>query len=267
MKAVLFQGLMLMAVSACLWAQPSPTGPSVATPKDSESPSQNTIQGAQQRLQALGYQPGSADGIIGAKTVLALKKFQADHKLPITGALDARTVDALKARSVPLPGGQTAELTKEPGLDHAGALAQETKSPVDSLETDWSHALQNGDPDSFREFLQKHPTSSNVQIVEVTIPNLFTFLQSESWSPQDLAEASKDTDTNGGAWGFDIKSATISIYPLTIRRAAALGHKLKVESRNADGRLVAAVPPDAPMTVKVLCAKDGQRYRIVDVEK
>jgi hypothetical protein len=46
-----------------------------------------------------------------------------------------------------------------------------------------------------------------------------------------------------------------------------LGHKLKVESRNADGRLVVAVPADAPMTIKVLCVKDGSKYRIVDVEK
>jgi hypothetical protein len=226
-----------------------------------------TLAEAQQRLQDLGYQPGSADGVKGVKTVLALKKFQEDHKLPVTGALDARTVDALKPRSAPLPGGQTAEPTKEPGLDRVGALAQETKSPVDSLETDWNKALQKGDPDSFREFLRQHPTSMNVQIVEVTIPNVFTFLQSESWSRQDLDEASKDSDTNGGAWGYEIKSATIPIYPLTIRRATALGHKLKVESRNADGRLVVAVPADAPMTIKVLCVKDGSKYRIVDVEK
>ena len=56
-----------------------------------------TIQAAQERLLVLGYQPGAADGVMGAKGIAALKKFQADRSLPITGQLDRKTLDALDA--------------------------------------------------------------------------------------------------------------------------------------------------------------------------
>ena len=46
----------------------------------------------QKRLAELGYQPGTADGKMGPRTVSALKKFQHDHHLPATGRLDAETV-------------------------------------------------------------------------------------------------------------------------------------------------------------------------------
>lgn len=46
----------------------------------------------QQRLTDLGYKPGPVDGKAGLRTINALKKFQHDHKLPATGALDAETM-------------------------------------------------------------------------------------------------------------------------------------------------------------------------------
>ncbi len=60
-------------------------------------PSQKTIQEAQQRLHLLGYEPGTADGIMGSKTVLAVKKFQADHGLAVTGTFDPKTLQAISA--------------------------------------------------------------------------------------------------------------------------------------------------------------------------
>jgi hypothetical protein len=68
--------------------------------------SKKVIQQAQQRLQALGYQVGTADGAVGAKTLAALKKFQTDHRLPVTGTLDQTTLDALdmkQSNSTPTP--------------------------------------------------------------------------------------------------------------------------------------------------------------------
>jgi peptidoglycan hydrolase-like protein with peptidoglycan-binding domain len=44
-----------------------------------------------------GYQVGPADGALGAKTIAALKSFQATHGLPVSGALDQATVAALKS--------------------------------------------------------------------------------------------------------------------------------------------------------------------------
>ena len=54
-----------------------------------------TVQEAQKRLRALGYAPGSADGVIGSRTLVALKKFQTDQGVSATGVLDDKTLSAL----------------------------------------------------------------------------------------------------------------------------------------------------------------------------
>ncbi len=67
------------------------------------------VQQAQQRLRALGYDPGAADGAVGPKTIAALKKFQSDHGQPVSGALDQKTLEALRATSsgqAPVPARQ-----------------------------------------------------------------------------------------------------------------------------------------------------------------
>jgi photosystem II stability/assembly factor-like uncharacterized protein len=55
----------------------------------------DTIMQAQQALNAAGYHLGEPDGKPGPATTAALKKFQGDRHLPVTGKLDAITVAAL----------------------------------------------------------------------------------------------------------------------------------------------------------------------------
>lgn len=55
----------------------------------------NIVRKVQQVLSKLGYQPGSADGAMGTKTVDALKKFQNDKHLVPSGVIDDRTLDLL----------------------------------------------------------------------------------------------------------------------------------------------------------------------------
>jgi N-acetylmuramoyl-L-alanine amidase len=55
--------------------------------------------GVQQRLNNLAYDCGAEDGEIGERTVEALKKFQAEHKLQVTGEADAATKAKLKELS------------------------------------------------------------------------------------------------------------------------------------------------------------------------
>ncbi len=54
-----------------------------------------TIRRAQDVLNRLGYRVGVPDGRAGAQTLLALKRFQADRSLPVTGKLDDITLAAL----------------------------------------------------------------------------------------------------------------------------------------------------------------------------
>jgi peptidoglycan hydrolase-like protein with peptidoglycan-binding domain len=108
----------MIGLTVAAFAQAQPT----TAPGASASATKRTIQGAQERLQALGYQAGSPDGVLGAKTIAALKKFQSDHELSATGVLDRKTLDALnspnpsktaKTSTVPEPATQPSGKTAE----------------------------------------------------------------------------------------------------------------------------------------------------------
>jgi peptidoglycan hydrolase-like protein with peptidoglycan-binding domain len=73
--------------------------PQAAATGQSATETKKAIQQAQQRLLSLGYDPGAADGVPGAKTIAALKRFQTDHGLAATGALDSKTSEALSGAS------------------------------------------------------------------------------------------------------------------------------------------------------------------------
>lgn len=57
----------------------------------SQSYDKATVFKTQKKLQELGYNPGPLDGIWGPKTESALKKFQYDNSVSITGKLDSMT--------------------------------------------------------------------------------------------------------------------------------------------------------------------------------
>jgi Putative peptidoglycan binding domain len=83
------------------------TSSAPAQPTFREVKAAETIQGAspeplsiadlQRRLSELGYQPGGADGIMGKRTVEALRSFQKDKRLPVTGHADGETISELRA--------------------------------------------------------------------------------------------------------------------------------------------------------------------------
>jgi len=74
-----------------------PSQTSIASGNNTAS-SGMTLRAAQQKLNELGYEAGTADGVMGARTRTALTQFQADHNLPSTGRLDAATAQALQQR-------------------------------------------------------------------------------------------------------------------------------------------------------------------------
>ena len=53
------------------------------------------LQSAQQALLNLGYDPGPADGFMGKKTKIAIRSFQRENRLPVTGILDQETLSVL----------------------------------------------------------------------------------------------------------------------------------------------------------------------------
>lgn len=73
-------------------ATPPAAGPS---PKATVEIDTATIARAQARLNALGFQAGTADGIAGNRTRQAIRQFQQSKGLPVTGVLDGPTLAAL----------------------------------------------------------------------------------------------------------------------------------------------------------------------------
>lgn len=85
----------------------------------------------QQRLAALGYAPGAADGIFGSRTRSAVLTFQAENDLPTTGAADPATRAALYADAAkPMPLGDRATAT----VDDLRKAGSETIAHADSIK-------------------------------------------------------------------------------------------------------------------------------------
>ena len=71
-------------------------GASVAAPTVAPRPAANDgVKRAQEALNLAGYDVGKPDGVAGTRTVAALRKFQADKGVPVTGQFDAATLGAL----------------------------------------------------------------------------------------------------------------------------------------------------------------------------
>ncbi len=57
--------------------------------------SQALAASVQRRLGRQGYNPGPADGVIGAQTRRAIADFQSDHRLPVSGEIDDALLQAM----------------------------------------------------------------------------------------------------------------------------------------------------------------------------
>jgi peptidoglycan hydrolase-like protein with peptidoglycan-binding domain len=82
-------------------ARPAPTPPPAPRPMQPDPAATNaegmTIFELQERLNELGYKVGTVDGVMGPKTVDALKKYQGDNKLNPSGTVDPDTIKKLRA--------------------------------------------------------------------------------------------------------------------------------------------------------------------------
>lgn len=94
----------------------------VTAARNSAAPRSNdTVRRAQQALNAAGYNVGAPDGRAGTLTTNALKKFQIDHHLPVTGKFDEVTLARLNVAVIGGGGEETASVVLS---DAVNALAQ-----------------------------------------------------------------------------------------------------------------------------------------------
>ncbi len=74
---------------------PTPPGQRITGPKQSDE----NVRRAQEALERAGYEIGTPDGYAGPRTVAAIKRFQTDRYLTVTGNLDETTLAALGVNS------------------------------------------------------------------------------------------------------------------------------------------------------------------------
>ncbi len=124
---------------ACVNSLPCRGKDSSSQPATYSSPP--TVKDVQRALSSKGYKPGPVDGIMGRKTNAALKKFQRDSGLAVTGNIDRATTDRLRSsRSTIVVPASTHQVKSKPK-----AKAKPVSVPQAQLVTDSEPGL---DPDS-----------------------------------------------------------------------------------------------------------------------
>ena len=59
----------------------------------------NDVKTVQSNLAAIGYRPGAVDGVAGARTRAAIRRYQADNGLPVSGKLSPELAQSIYARA------------------------------------------------------------------------------------------------------------------------------------------------------------------------
>jgi Putative peptidoglycan binding domain len=98
--------------------------------------SKDKVKEVQEALKGNGFDPGTADGVIGPKTNQAIRDFQKAKNLQATGRIDERTASALGVGDMSRPGGRSSS-TSSPGRDKTGneVGSEPTKSGLPSGST------------------------------------------------------------------------------------------------------------------------------------
>lgn len=115
--------------------------------------SSDQIRSVQRILAEQGYNPGPVDGMMGKRTRVAIKQYQRDYDLPVTGRLDDETLASLETTQVP-PAAQPPKATQETVVlspSHASSLTK--GDVVDVAIFPWA---LNGDSNSFISILKEN---------------------------------------------------------------------------------------------------------------
>jgi peptidoglycan hydrolase-like protein with peptidoglycan-binding domain len=88
--------LPLLLLTACVAADPGGQPAGTVRPAVDRILNRGDIQIAQTHLREFGFDPGPIDGIYTAQTQAAVRAYQANYGLSVSGLLDRETRDQLK---------------------------------------------------------------------------------------------------------------------------------------------------------------------------
>lgn len=93
----------------------------VGAPAKTRVQSRSDVRSAQQQLQSNGYYTGKVDGIDGPMTHRAIRKYQKDYGLAVTGRLDSATLNKLGVASSTM--GKASRSSMAPGSQNMPATS------------------------------------------------------------------------------------------------------------------------------------------------
>jgi hypothetical protein len=104
--------------------------------------SSSTVRTAQRQLAELGYYDGPIDGVMGPKTAAAIRRFQGDHSLPVTGTLTRATLKALSKLAA--GGGRSMSEAEPEGVPAQDYLVRHPEAS--EVNQDYADPLAQGSP-------------------------------------------------------------------------------------------------------------------------
>ena len=99
------------------------------SPADLPLSSPEMVRRAQLALKDQGYYEGEADGVMNARTSGALRSFQKEHNLQVTGDLDPQTAAKLRILDSPPPGSSKAERSTDKSPDRSSDRSRSESAP------------------------------------------------------------------------------------------------------------------------------------------
>jgi len=75
--------------------------------------SKDKVKAIQEALKTKGFDPGTADGVVGPKTNQALREFQKSNNLQVTGRIDDKTASALGVEAGTMGSSSSSSMGKE----------------------------------------------------------------------------------------------------------------------------------------------------------
>jgi peptidoglycan hydrolase-like protein with peptidoglycan-binding domain len=117
--AIVLSGAVALA-SSSVWSQEAPgetrqSDPNLTRPGQQDVPginqkgtpelSKNDMRAVEEALQRKGYKPGKIDGVADDEARTAIRAFQKDNGLPVTGMVDQKTADRLGVKIASKSGG------------------------------------------------------------------------------------------------------------------------------------------------------------------
>ena len=125
------QCLALLAASGCLVAIPA-FAQSSGSAHAKTTFNQSTIRSVQQELKTSGYYHGKIDGVVGPNTKSAIRAYQKDQNLAVTGRLNSGTVMKLRGQSAMQNMNEAARAANNQSTNNASA--NPSKATIESAQ-------------------------------------------------------------------------------------------------------------------------------------